>query len=87
PLRASSIDIHPNAKWSQNGITVAGGNGKGSETNQLDRPWGLYVDDDLTIYVADPYNHRIVEWKSGATNRKVVAGGNGEGNGIDQLNE
>ncbi|CAF5099777.1 unnamed protein product, partial [Rotaria sp. Silwood1] len=41
---------------------------------------------DLTIYVADPYNHRIVEWKSGATNRKVVAGGNGEGNGIHQLN-
>ncbi|CAF3869370.1 unnamed protein product, partial [Rotaria sp. Silwood1] len=29
PLRASSPDIHPNAKWSQNGITVAGGNGYG----------------------------------------------------------
>ncbi|CAF5109536.1 unnamed protein product, partial [Rotaria sp. Silwood1] len=77
PLRASSIDIHPNAKWAQNGITVAGGNGRGSETNQLNRPLGLYVDDDQTIYVADCWNHRIVEWKSGATNGKVVAGGNG----------
>ncbi|CAF5167660.1 unnamed protein product, partial [Rotaria sp. Silwood1] len=86
PLRASSIDIHPNAKWAQNGATVAGGNGDGSEINQLARPWGLYVDDDQTIYVADHYNHRIVEWKSGATNGKVVAGGNGQGNGAHQLN-
>ncbi|CAF1556052.1 unnamed protein product, partial [Rotaria sp. Silwood1] len=80
-MRASSIDIHLNAKWSQNGITVVGGNGWGSETNQLTSPWGLYVDDDQTIYVADRLNHRIVEWKSGATNGKVVAGGKGEGNG------
>ncbi|CAF5129742.1 unnamed protein product, partial [Rotaria sp. Silwood1] len=84
-MRASSIDIHPNAKWSQNGITVAGGNGRGSETNQLGYPCGLYVDDDQTVYVADSGNHRIMEWKSGATNGKVVAGGNGEGNGAHQL--
>ncbi|CAF5138089.1 unnamed protein product, partial [Rotaria sp. Silwood1] len=86
-MRASSIDIHPNAKWSQNGITVAGGNARGSKTNQLYWPWSLYVDDDQTIYVADWGNHRIVEWKSGATNGKVVAGGNGEGNGAHQLND
>ncbi|CAF5108114.1 unnamed protein product, partial [Rotaria sp. Silwood1] len=85
PMRASSIVIHPNATWSKNGITVAEGNGRGSETNQLSYPWGLYVDDDQTIYVADCENHRIVEWKSGATNGKVVAGGNGEGNGAHQL--
>ncbi|CAF1548944.1 unnamed protein product [Rotaria sp. Silwood1] len=85
-MRASSNDIHPNTKWSQNGITVAGGNGLGSETNQLYWPCGLYVDDDQTIYVADCWNHRIVEWKPGATNGKVVAGGNGEGNGAHQLN-
>ncbi|CAF5044715.1 unnamed protein product [Rotaria sp. Silwood1] len=86
-MRASSIDIHPNAKWAQNGITVAGGNGSGSEPNHLSFPFGLYVDDDQTIYVADWGNHRIVEWKSGATNGKVVAGGNGEGNGAHQLND
>ncbi|CAF5027496.1 unnamed protein product, partial [Rotaria sp. Silwood1] len=85
PLRASSIDIHPNATWSTNGITVAGGNGWGSGTNQLHNPWGLYVDDDQTIYIADCANHRIVEWKSGATNGKVVAGENGSGNGAHQL--
>ncbi|CAF5126009.1 unnamed protein product, partial [Rotaria sp. Silwood1] len=77
-MRASSINIHPNAKWAHNGITVAGGNGQGSETNQLNSPWGLYVDDDQTIYVVDRWNHRIVEWKCDATNGKVVAGGNGK---------
>ncbi|CAF3742595.1 unnamed protein product [Rotaria sp. Silwood1] len=85
PLRASLIDIDPNAKWAQNGITVAGGNGRGSETNQLDYPDGLYVDDDQTLYVADRDNDRIVEWKYGATNGKVAAGGNGSGNGAHQL--
>ncbi|CAF5109912.1 unnamed protein product, partial [Rotaria sp. Silwood1] len=47
-------------------------------------PWGLYVDDNQTIYVADHSNHRIVEWKQGATNGQVVAGGNGEGTGDHQ---
>ncbi|CAF5168909.1 unnamed protein product, partial [Rotaria sp. Silwood1] len=81
-MRASSTAIHPTATWSTNGTTVAGGNGQGSETNQLYNPHGLYVDDDLTIYVADQFNHRIVEWKPGATNATVVAGGNG----TNQLN-
>ena len=30
-------------------------------------------------------NHRIVEWKWGATSGQVVAGGNGEGSGNHQL--
>ena len=85
PLRGSSIDIHPNAKWQQNGLTVAGGNGQGNGINQLSNPWGLYVDDDQTIYVADESNHRIVEWKWGATSGQVVAGGNGQGSGNHQL--
>ncbi|CAF1346091.1 unnamed protein product [Rotaria sp. Silwood1] len=86
PLRASLVDIPPNATWSENGITVAAGNGKGSETNQFWSPFGLYVDDDQTIYVADHRNHRIVEWKPGATNGTVVAGGNEQGYETHQLN-
>ncbi|CAF2087186.1 unnamed protein product [Rotaria magnacalcarata] len=85
PLRASSIDIYPAARWQQNGITVAGGNGQGSAINQLALPYGLYVDHNQTVYVADLFNHRIVAWKSGATNGQVVAGGNGEGSGAHQL--
>ncbi|CAF4267983.1 unnamed protein product [Rotaria magnacalcarata] len=81
----SAIDVHPNSRWKQNGITVAGGNGQGNGINQLSNPWSLYVDDDQTVYVADQYNHRIVEWKSGATSGQVVAGGNEEGSGDHQL--
>ncbi len=85
PLRAAAIDIHPNATWQQKGLTVAGGNGSGDGTNQLSYPCGLYVDDDQTIYVADQSNHRIVEWKWGATSGQVVAGGKGQGSGAHQL--
>jgi sugar lactone lactonase YvrE len=85
PLRAPAIDIHPNAKWQQNGLTMAGGNGYGNEINQLLDPFGLYVDDDQTVYVADWGNHRIMEWKSGVTSGQVVAGENGQGSEADQL--
>ncbi len=85
PLRASAIDIKPNATWLQNGLTVAGGNRQGDGSNQLFRPGGLYVDDDQTVYVADQWNHRIVEWKSDATSGQVLAGGNGNGSRAHQL--
>ncbi|CAF3708909.1 unnamed protein product [Rotaria socialis] len=75
----NSIDIHPNARWKENGLIVAGGNGQGDGINQLSNPWGLYVDDDQTVYVADRDNRRIVKWKSGAPSGQMVAGGNGQG--------
>jgi hypothetical protein len=79
-------NIPANARWAQNGVTVAGGNGEGNATNQLDRPYGLFVDDDQTIVIADSYNHRIVQWKKGDKNGQIVAGGRGQGNQLDQLN-
>ncbi|CAF1005671.1 unnamed protein product [Rotaria sp. Silwood1] len=87
PLRGSSIDIHPNARWQQNGITVAGGNRQGNGINQLSDPLGLYVDDDQTVYVADQSNHRIVEWKRGATSGQVVVGGDGQRSGDHRLED
>jgi sugar lactone lactonase YvrE len=56
---------------------VAGGNDQGIGINQLSHPYGLYVDDSQTVYVADGSNQRIVEWKWGAPNGQVVAGGSG----------
>ncbi|CAF4873801.1 unnamed protein product, partial [Rotaria sp. Silwood1] len=74
-------------RWKQHGITVAGGNGPGKEKNQLHEPLGLCINhDNETIYIADARNHRITEWKRGATTGRVVAGGNGQGNRPDQLN-
>jgi sugar lactone lactonase YvrE len=86
-LLEHSSHIHPNSTWKQNGITIAGGNGQGNQLNQLSSPFGIYVDDhNQCIYIADWENHRIVEWKCGATKGQVVAGGNGQENRIDQLN-
>jgi sugar lactone lactonase YvrE len=81
----SSPNISANASWAQNGITIAGGNGYGSELNQLSSPFGIDVDDDQTLYIADWFNHRIFEWKSGAISGQVVVGGNGSGKRADQL--
>ncbi|CAF1201427.1 unnamed protein product [Rotaria sordida] len=84
PLRTAEIDI--NAKWTINGLTLAGSNEGGNRFNQLCHPQGLYLNDEQTLYIADFFNHRIIEWKLGETNGKVVAGGNGPGNNNNQLN-
>ncbi|CAF3260341.1 unnamed protein product [Rotaria sp. Silwood2] len=87
-IRASmsqTPNLNLNTKWIQNGVTVAGGNGKNNGMNQLYYPWGLCVDDDQTLYIADCGNHRVVEWNSGTISGRVVAGGNGQGNRFDQL--
>ncbi|CAF4351507.1 unnamed protein product, partial [Adineta steineri] len=75
-----------NSKWKQHGITAVGGNGLGNGLNQLFYPLGISVDDKKTIYIADPGNHRIIEWKYDSKNGQVIAGGNGQGNRNDQLN-
>ena len=81
------LTIPTNAPWSQNGVTVAGRNGYGNAVNQLRYPHGLDIDDDnQSIVIGDCWNHRIVEWKMGVSNGKVIAGGRGEGNRLDQLN-
>ncbi|CAF1505927.1 unnamed protein product [Adineta steineri] len=72
-------------KWEQDAITVAGGNGKGQELNQLNDPRGIFIDKQKNIFIVDYWNHRIVVWKYNAKKGKIIAGGNGQGNRIDQL--
>ena len=69
----------------RDGVIVAGGNGKGAALNQLDRPRQIFVDADLSVYVADTYNHRVMEWTRGAREGVVVAGGRGQGDSLVQL--
>lgn len=76
----------PNATWDSEGVTVAGNGISGDELDQLNSPHGLYIEDDLTLLIADRENHRIVEWKSGVSRGRVIAGGNGQGNQNNQLN-
>ena len=85
-LIVGMLTLPVNARWSQNGVTVAGGNGDGNATNQLHFPWEIDIDDDnQTIVIADFWNHRIVEWKIGEKNGKVIAGGRDQGCDLDQL--
>ncbi|CAF2157805.1 unnamed protein product, partial [Rotaria magnacalcarata] len=80
-------NIPADAKWTQNGVTVAGDNGSGGAINQLSGPEGIFVDDNQTVVIADYWNHHIMQWKNGdTTNGQIVAGDNGQGNGLHQLN-
>ena len=80
-----SITPYP-ARWKSDGETVAGGHGEGDRADQLKYPFGLFVDEDQTVYIADCVNHRIMGWKAGATTGEILAGGKGRGDGLDQLN-
>ena len=81
------LTLPTNARWSQKGVTVAGGNGWGNAVNQFHLPHGFDIDDDnQSIVIADYMNHGIVEWKMGASNGKVIGGGQGKGSRLDQLN-
>ncbi|CAF1456618.1 unnamed protein product [Adineta steineri] len=70
-----------NIKGILNGIAVAGGNGEGSELNQLAGPMGIFIDDEKTIYIIEAENKRIVAWKHDSKNGQVIV----DGNGNDQL--
>ena len=59
----------------KHGLTVAGGNERGSGLNQLDDPKWIFVDQQQTVYVSDSRNDRVVNWLKGATEDIVVAGG------------
>lgn len=73
--------------WSVNGITVAGGNGAGSNAKQVKNPGGIFVDSAKNIYVVDRGNHRVQKWMApDYTTGLIVAGGNGAGNNANQLN-
>jgi sugar lactone lactonase YvrE len=59
---------------------------KENRLSQLSNAWGIYVDDDKAIYIADCGNDRIVSWRCDSTNGQVVAGGNGQRSRTNQLN-
>ena len=60
--------------WSQKPILMAGGNGAGSELNQLHHPNDVALDANGTIYIADYSNKRVVR-KGADQMGEIVAGG------------
>ncbi|CAF3056855.1 unnamed protein product [Rotaria socialis] len=76
PLRGSSIDIHPNTRWQQNGLTVAGGNGQGSGAHLLFRPRDVIVDDEKdSLIISARSNERVVRWprRSGESGETIIS--------------
>ena len=60
---------------STNGTTIAGGNGQGSGSNQLNLPYTVSVSKiDNAIYISDSGNTRIQRWSSGSTSGVTIAG-------------
>ena len=67
-------------------MIVAGGNGLGNNLNQFNEPAYVFVDKNLSVYVTDYNNHRVMKWMKDAKEGTVVAGGQGQGNSLSQLN-
>lgn len=56
------------------GTVVAGGNGQGNRLDQFHGPYYICVDHDLSVYVSDHFNHRVMKWTNYASEGIVVAG-------------
>jgi sugar lactone lactonase YvrE len=59
-----------------NGKVVAGGNGKGNETNQLSGPVGVIVDKQRDcLIICDQGNRRVVQWplQNGTSGKTIIS--------------
>jgi hypothetical protein len=66
-------------------VVVAGGNGPGANSKQLNNPQDIYIDDVENIYVVDTGNNRVQKFEKGNLDGITIAGGNGAGNNSNQL--
>ena len=51
----------------------------GSALNVLNNPYGIFVDIQFNLYVADSFNHRIMKFQAGQTRGTVIAGASATG--------
>ncbi|CAF4917710.1 unnamed protein product [Rotaria sp. Silwood1] len=68
----------------RSGEVLAGGNGRGNKTDQLNEPTDMIVDEETdSLIICDSRNRRV--WVKDATEGIVVAGGRGPGDALTQL--
>ena len=81
------LNNHRVTKTNLNGntVVVAGGNGAGSNLNQLNQPASVFVDLNDNLYISEIGNNRVTKWAKGSTSGVIVAGGNGQGNASNQF--
>ncbi|UJR17084.1 hypothetical protein I4U23_003981 [Adineta vaga] len=59
-------------RWNQHAQTVAGNNRWGEQLSQLHHPYGICIDENRSIYIADWENHRIVQWTSNSNEGEII---------------
>jgi len=67
------------------GILIAGGQEQRNMEIPLADPFGLYVDQSGTLFVADWGKHRIVRYAKGEKLATIVVGEGGRGTGANQF--
>lgn len=73
-------------RWNQSGITIAGITGaRGTNNDQLDKPFYVTVDYQNSIYVADSSNNRIQKFTRDSLNGTTVCGTGVSGSTATQL--
>ena len=77
-LYCSQHDQHRVTKISLNSknrteINVAGNGSHGHGQNQLNNPWGIFVDRNFKLFVADTNNHRIQRFQAENPTEKTLA--------------
>ena len=69
------------------GVVIAGSSGSGSAANKFSNPYGCFLGENQTLYVADYGNDRVQMWFSGTTSGITVAGISGsDGSSLMRLN-
>ena len=76
----------PDSTNGTSGVIVAGTGVLGLGPSELYYPEGLFVDDELNMYIADTNNNRIQKWAYGACSGVTLAGNGTQGNSTRQLN-
>lgn len=66
------------AKWKATASVVAGCNGKGQELNQLICPFGIAVDRNKNVFIADHESNNVVRWDWETKRGTVIVDGNKE---------
>ena len=61
------------ASWSQEGKAVFGGI-RGNSSNQRSHPYGLYIDSNNVLFIADSGNDSAMKLEQGASNGIIVTG-------------
>jgi DNA-binding beta-propeller fold protein YncE len=68
------------------GTVAAGGNGAGSNSNQLNNPSGAVLDANATVlYISNAGSHNIKRWIIGSSTGTVVAGDTAGSSGSTSL--